>query len=364
MVWSLMLVACSGPDVLYIEPPNIGTVSDTGRGLVDPLSPNDTATLPSVMFTNPVASSTPDPHVSRHGDAIYLVYSPGDRILLRRADTLLDLGDAEERELWVPPPDTMHSTDLWGPELHRIDGRYVIYYSATDASFLGLSPDYRIWALEADGDDPFTATWTHRGPIVVPEQDAVAVHPTVFGGGRYLAWTGARAGVDFQRRLFVATLTDAFTVQGPGIEIASAVEAWETDVSSSLEAPAIVERGGVRMLVYAASSCISVERSLGVLVQDAEDSPLDAASWTRRDTPWMVSSTTQGTHAPGQPGFVTSPDGTEDWLVYHAAATPTGGCGAQRALHLNRVRWLPDGPAVDGPTGPTTPIAAPGGLEP
>ncbi|MEO0599819.1 MAG: family 43 glycosylhydrolase [Myxococcota bacterium] len=357
-----LAVACTSLDVPLSDPPAIGTVVDTGRPLADPAAPVDPDAAPVVTFANPVATGTPDPHVSRHGDHVFLVYSPGDRILLRRADTLLGLGEAEERELWVPPPETLHSVDLWGPELHQVDGRAVIYYSATDASFLGLSPDYRIWALRADAADPWTATWTHEGPIVVPELDTVAQHPTVFGNGGYLAWTGRSDGPGLQGRLFVAPLLSALSV-GPAVELASPVEAWETDVSSVLEAPAVVERDGRRVLVYAASSCISAERALGILEQDVGDSPLDPSAWTRRTDPWLLSAPSQGTWALGQPGFVTSPDGVEDWLVYHAAESTLQGCGADRALHLNRVVWTSDGPVVDGPTGPATAIPAPGGIE-
>lgn len=365
MVILFALGACTAPEEATDEAPIVvGAVQDTGRPLLDPFPAVDTAVEPSLTFTNPVAPATPDPHVSRHGDQVYLVYSPGDRILLRSAESMLDFADADEKEIWAPPPNTMHSSDLWGPELHEIDGRFIIYYSATDASFLGWSTNFRIWALEADGDDPWTATWTHRGPIRVPEHDAVAQHPTVFGDGRYLAWTGPRAGFDGQGRIFIAPLIDPFTVDGPGVEIISPVEAWETDISASLQAPAVVERDGLRLLVYAGSNCISTERSLGVVVQNAADSPLDASRWTRRNDPWLVSSAAQETWAPGQPSFVTSPDGTEDWLVYHAADTATRGCSPQRALHFNRIVWAADGPYVEGPTGPNTPITAPGGLEP
>lgn len=359
---TLLALGCGGSTPLPgIAPPAIATLTDTGGGLVDPLAVDDTGGEPGPTFENPVAARTPDPHVSVHGDDVYLVYSPGDRIVLRRAGSLLDLNEAEERLIWEPPPDTMHSADLWGPELHRIDGRFVVYYSATDASFLGLSGNYRLWALEADGDDPFTATWGHAGPVVVPEQDAVATHPTVFeaDGERFLAWSGRRAGLDFTNRIFVARLLDAFTVEGPGVELAEPIEEWE---GGSLQSPSVLERGDRRILVYATASCIAAERSLGLLAQPASASPLDP--WQSSPDPWLEADPVQATWSPGQPGFVTSPDGREDWLVYHAATASLLGCGDERAMHLNRVTWTPDGAVLEGPTGAGTPLPTPGGTAP
>lgn len=351
------------PSVDPTEPPVIATVDAPAPALADPrVAPADTGEgLVGETFNNPLASGTPDPHVSVHGDWVYLVYSIGDSLVLRRAASLVDLtDDAETQVIWTPPADTLHSADLWGPELHVVDGRAIVYYSATDVSFFGLSGEYRIWALEADGTDPWDATWTHRGPLVVPGQDAVAIHPHIFeaGGDRFVAWSGRREGLDFVNRIFVAELTDAFTVVGPAAELAAPIEAWE---GNALEAPAVVERDGRRALVFTGNNCLAAERGLGGLVQDASASPTDAAAWTASPVPWFESDEFEGVYQVGSPGFVTSPDGTEDWLVYHGTTASFLGCGDDRSLHLNRVTWTPDGPVFDGPTGVATSLPVPGG---
>jgi len=57
-------------------------------------------------------------------------------------------------------------------------------------------------------------------------------------------------------------------------------------------------------------------------------------------------------HGPGHNGFFKSPDGTEDWIVYHANNSATGGCDMNWTTRAQKFTWNADGTPNFG-----TPIA-------
>ncbi|SFG08912.1 Alpha-L-arabinofuranosidase B (ABFB) domain-containing protein [Streptomyces mirabilis] len=63
-----------------------------------------------------------------------------------------------------------------------------------------------------------------------------------------------------------------------------------------------------------------------------------------------------GVYGPGHNGFFTSPDGTENWIVYHANSSSGGGCGNGRTTRTQKFTWNADGtpnfgtPVADGVT--------------
>ena len=58
--------------------------------------------------------------------------------------------------------------------------------------------------------------------------------------------------------------------------------------------------------------------------------------------------------------FTTSPDGAEDWIVYHAKASETPGW--DRVIHMQPFRWNPDGsPDFGTPAAPGEALATPSG---
>jgi GH43 family beta-xylosidase len=48
-------------------------------------------------------------------------------------------------------------------------------------------------------------------------------------------------------------------------------------------------------------------------------------------------------YAPGHNSFFKSPDGTEDWILYHANSAPGQGCGRNRSPRAQRFTWNSDG---------------------
>jgi GH43 family beta-xylosidase len=48
-------------------------------------------------------------------------------------------------------------------------------------------------------------------------------------------------------------------------------------------------------------------------------------------------------YATGHNGFFKSPDGREDWIIYHANSGADEGCGKDRSPRIQPFTWKPDG---------------------
>src|SRR5690606_7792485 len=83
-------------------------------------------------------------------------------------------------------------------------------------------------------------------------------------------------------------------------------------------------------------------------------------SWHKFDQP--VFSKGNGVYGPGHNGFFKSPDGTEDWLIYHGNASELEGCSSTRSVRAQKFTWNDDGtPNFGEPVAAATPVASPSG---
>ena len=81
-------------------------------------------------FTNPLLPSGPDPWVVRDGPNFYYMHTLGDRLAIWKTRDIADLAHAERRTIWTPPASGPNAQSIWAPELHRIDGKWYVYYTA------------------------------------------------------------------------------------------------------------------------------------------------------------------------------------------------------------------------------------------
>lgn len=125
-------------------------------GAVALATPSSTAIAQqsAATFTNPLLPSGPDPWVLKSGRHYYYMSTARDRIVLWRTDNIADLREAEQKTVWTPPATGPNAHNIWAPELHRIDGKWFLYYSATASGF-NDDTHRAVFVLENDGDDPF-----------------------------------------------------------------------------------------------------------------------------------------------------------------------------------------------------------------
>jgi len=313
-------------------------------------------------FFNPLLADGADPWAYRHTDGrYYLAVSTGSNVSLIRSDTLTGLAAGERKVVWTPPASGPTSKGIWAPELHFLRGMWYVYVAADD----GENANHRIYVLENSSADPFSGEFTLKGKIADPTADRWAIDGTILdlAGRLYFVWSGWEGTEDVCQILYIAPMSDPWTISGPRVEISRPTHPWETRGAPPVvnEGPQVLVRGRTVFLVYSASGSWTDHYCLGLLRVPADADLLNPVSWTKRPHP--VFERGNGVVAPGHCSFTTSPDGSEDWLLYHAAKFP--GSGWNRSVRAHRFVWGDDGtPRFGRPEPQNIPVPLPRGEPP
>lgn len=293
-------------------------------------------------FTNPLLTSGADPWVEQKEDWYYVTHTTGRNLRLYRTKNISELSKAEMKTVWYPPATGMNSKQIWAPEIHHIDGKWYFYYAADD----GLNENHRMWVLENASDDPFTGTWVDKGKLELPD-DKWAIDGTVFehNGQLYMLWSGWEGDVNLQQDIYIVKMTNPWTATGDRVRLSQPEHSWETKGGKPAinEAPQFLARHGRLFIIYSASGCWTDDYTLGMLVADENSDPMDPMSWTKHPTPVFGKNPSGQAYGAGHNAFFSSPDGTEDWIIYHANPEPGQGCGGKRSPRMQQFVWTTEG---------------------
>ena len=150
------------------------------------------------------------------------------------------------------------------------------------------------------------------------------------------------------------------TPQYPWEKVGDLEKAGEPPHLDVNEGPEVLHHGDKIFLIYSASACWTDHYALGMLEASARNDLLKRSSWRKSPEPVFWQSPEAGAYGPGHNTFFQSPDGKEDWILYHANPGPKQGCGGLRSPRAQRFRWKPDGtPDFGRPIPLTTPIERP-----
>jgi GH43 family beta-xylosidase len=343
-----------------------------------PASPPAARASAACTFTNPLAPGA-DPWVVRHGGAYYLVQSRRGGIWVSRSDKLTQIADttgraARSARVWTAPDTGWNHANVWAPELHRIDGRWYIYYTAgrrgpQDAPFIYQ----RSGVLQSTGDDPM-GPYVDRGKLYTGDHvaadtgDVWSIDLTVgrIRGQLYAVWSGWERNTEIAltpQHLYIARMANPWTIASNRAKLSSPTAPWERreDQVKGLdlqEGPELLERDSTLFIIYSTRESWLPAYRLGQLrLKSPTSDPMDSASYVKTGP---VFAPANGVYGVGHNGFTTSPDGTEDWIVYHAKTDTAPGW--RRVIRMQKYTWDPDGsPRFGAPAPSGQPLPVPSG---
>ena len=149
------------------------------------------------------------------------------------------------------------------------------------------------------------------------------------------------------QRLYIRELSNPYTAVGPKHMLTGPTYDWEQKGLRVNEGPEPLYHNNRTFVVYSASYCETPDYKLGLLEFVGTD-PLNHEHWRKHPTPVFQRSDAHHVYGPGHNGFFKSPDGKEDWIVYHANDSPSGKCDANRSTRAKKFTWGADGLPVFG----------------
>jgi GH43 family beta-xylosidase len=282
------------------------------------------------------------------------MHTTGNSLKLWKTKSIPELKMAESKTIWTPPTSGDYSKDIWAPEIHFLEGKWYVYFTASD----GKSGDHRrIWVLENASPDPMQGTWEIKGKLS-DRLDQWEIDGSVFKhrGKLYLIWSGWDhvSKTEETQNIYIAQMKNPWTVASERTLLSKPELSWERHWDNTKgwkppvpvyvnEGPQVLIHRKKLFIIYSASACWTNTYSLGMLSTSSKANLLDSRSWKKSQEPIFQQSVQNQVFGTGHNSFFKSPDGTEDWILYHANSSSDQGCGNTRSPRAQKITWKTDG---------------------
>ena len=318
---------------------------------------------------NPIASFA-DPSVYFHDGWYYYTYSkdysgkPG--LWVTRAPNIADLGCTEPIMIWssVTTGKGGEVKSLWAPQIYFLDGKWYVYATcSSEGTSEGDGRRPYVWV--GKGETPYDGFEYYGTLDNYDEQVYTYLSPRIIehGGKRYLVCGGffrasdKVAGVKHYQRLFMGELASPTAFATGMTVISEPTESWEKrDKVSIMEGPfPIYAPDGTLYIAYAAGETSGEEYCTGLLKfkGTASDSLIDRTKWEKLKKPMQFLDYSTKIYSPGAMVFVTQPDGTGLWGIFHVKMYAFAGY-THRVLFTQEVTFVDNVPTMTAPQPVTT----------
>ena len=323
------------------------------------------ATTPATgsgTFTNPIKARGPDPWLQYYNGYYYLATTTwNNTVTMRRATTLGGLASASDTVLFTLTRANGAGT-MWAPEFHLLTGPNGTGGTCTTSP----ARNPTTWAPSASTSwrAPGPTRWvpyTFKADLLDPTSDNTwELDPSILqlNGKLYLLGTYYNGS----QPIFIRRLSNPWTA---GRHPTPAVHA-DLQLGDRRRSRQRGRRG-------AAAQRKDLHRLLRqpllhprLQARDAHLQRRGPAQLPPRGSsppnPVFQRSDANGVYGPGHNGFFKSPDGTEDWIVYHANSSASGGCDMNRSTRAQKFTWNADGtPNFGTPVATGVRLTAPSG---
>lgn len=328
----------------------LGSDGSSKDELVEAPNPGE---LGAKTIVNPVAPNGHDPWVIQENGTYYYLYSHNGSIWLNQNDQLQDVVQFTGQKIWTPPKGTDYSEEIWAPEIFFIDGHWYVYFAADD----GANRNHRMFVLKSMNSNAFSEyefigkvsdssdKWAIDGTVLKHEEDM------------YFIWSGWDGDEDVQQNLYIAEMNSPTSISSNRTLISEPEFSWEKVGNPFVnEGPQVLKnQSGIIYIIYSASGSWTDSYALGQLQLIGVD-PLNSNAWEKSPEPVFAS--TEKVFSPGHASFTKSPNGSEDWIIYHSAKFK--GAGWDRDVNMKKFTWDIDGkPDFGKPTEKGVPVPAP-----
>lgn len=279
-------------------------------------------------FTSIIDNDGADPWILQTESYFYYTKTTGNNLTLWRAENLSLVATGEKKIIWEMPEEF---ESIWAPELHYLDDRWVMYFAANRPS-----ETHRMFALVNHQTDPYMGDWQLEE--IKGMDDKFAIDGTVLeiSDKRYFLWSGWEGYENIAQNLYLAEMVSPTEVVGEKRLISKPEYEWEMRQTPLInEAPQVIIKDKTVNLVYSASGSWDNDYALGLMTLDVADDPLEKANWQKKPEP--IFQQTNTVYGPGHNGFAKSKDGSEDWMIYHAARWDHSGW--ERSIRLQKFGW-------------------------
>ncbi|KAH8172598.1 glycosyl hydrolases family 43 domain-containing protein [Sarocladium implicatum] len=342
-----MLLQYLGVKALAALTLSLGSLPSLAGAAVAP-RPHQSRQAGSGQFRNPLNQGA-DPTLVYFNGNYFLSRTQGDRLSLWKAPSLAGLLIAEPITIWQDT-NTERDTEIWAPGLAQFDNKWYIYYTAASSAVPDSERDstHRLYVLESEGNDP-TGPWHFKAKIADQGHYAIDGEPFTHNGQRYFTWTAPGRGfAGGPQQIFLQKLENPWTTEGPVVEL----PVDQGGCPEVREGPTPLYSSDRTFLTYSSCDTGKPDYSIYGIYIDKSADPMDPQSWEVIDGALFERNDAVGVYGTGHHFFFKSPDGTEDWIAYHAknTATPTYSFRSTRA---QKIRWTSNGlPDLGRPLAP------------
>jgi GH43 family beta-xylosidase len=270
------------------------------------------------QFNNPLVFQRADPHVWKTSDGTYYFVATVpeyDRLEIRSSNTINGIKNAKPVVIWRKHEKGPMGNHIWAPELHRIEGKWYIYFAAGSAEDKWK---IRKYALSNPSADPTKGEWKEEGEIV-SKRNEFTLDATTFEhrGQRYMIWVDRASNKEVNTGLYIAKMTSPITLDDKQVVISQPEYAWERKGHKVNEAPAVIIRNGKVFVTFSASAT-DANYAIGLLWANEGSDLLDTASWHKVPEPVFYTNEALKRYGPGHNSFIKAEDGKTDVMIYHA----------------------------------------------